>query len=48
MTHSNLHTDLALEARQIAAPDAKQIPGVRFSDHTQNGVHIDVMDITSQ
>lgn len=48
MKHTALRTDLALEARQIAAPEAETLPGVRFTDHTVSGVHVDVMDVTTQ
>ncbi len=48
MKHSNLRTDLAMEARELAGAESNTLPGVRFSDHTRSGIHVDVMDVTTQ
>lgn len=48
MKHTDLRTDLAMEAREIAGADARTLPGVHFSGYEQNGMHIDVMDVESQ
>ena len=46
-----IRTDLALESRELAGATAEEqarIPGVRFSRRKLGGMHIDVMDITTQ
>lgn len=48
MKHTDLRTDLAMEAREIAGADTRTLPGVHFSDYEQNGMHIDVMEVESQ
>lgn len=48
MKHTDLRTDLAMEAREIAGADTQTLPGVHFSDYEQNGMHIDVMEVESQ
>lgn len=48
MKHTDLRTDLAMEAREIAGADTQTLPGVHFSGYEQNGMHIDVMEVESQ
>lgn len=43
-----LRTDLAMEARELAAGEADTLPGVRFSEQDRAGIRVDVMDITTQ
>lgn len=47
MKHHEIRTDLALEAREIAGAETTALPGVSFSGYDKNGIHIDVMNITS-
>lgn len=48
MKHREIRTDLALEAREMAGEERRTLPGVDFSGQERNGMHIDVMNITSQ
>lgn len=48
MKQREIRTDLALEARELAREDTKTLSGVDFSGYDKNGMHIDVMNITSQ
>lgn len=48
MKHSALRTDLAVEARELAAEEEQTLPGVHFSEEARGGFHVDVMDVTTQ
>lgn len=44
----SVRTDLALEAHEMASSTGSSIPGVHTSNFEQEGIHVSLIDITSQ